>query len=555
VLSTGSLTAVRNNATFKYNVAFVPRNVRHRAPLGGAFMVMMMGLEPEKRKAAWDFLKWLTNAENLAQWSRFTGYFAPRKSSYDLPEMQAFTSEHPDAMVGLKQLACCGYPILQVYNSIAVRKALEDEGHALLNDETTAEKAAAAAQQKADEIMMPYTRTWSRHPSAAQGRAGEGLHAVVRAPYSQWQVLESFGEWAVRPAGDSMFRVAQITDLHVRPHEVLWRDMVPTNGLLTRAVDVLRGLDPAPDVVLVTGAAPEQGLEEEYAIAREILSGLPMPVLLIPGNHDHHANMRRAFAGHPHLPHEGAFLHYVVDDYPLRLIGLDTVRPGRIGGEMCEERLAWLSARLSEAPDEPTLLFGHHPPCRIGIDSLDAFAFEGDDAMGTVIARNPQVVAIVCGHVHRPIHVPWHGSVVTTTPSTALQFPVDLRANAPPSFDLEPPAFRIHLWSSETGLISHLCYVDSYPGPYPLSNPRDHAPSGAMADGRRLRSPHTVIAMAKRSELLIGIDAARPPGSRPVPPVHPCRRRAGAVRRAERPRPAHRAVPGGRVSGPRARRL
>jgi len=164
MLSTGSLTAVRKNAKFKYNVAFIPRNVRHKAPLGGAFMVIMKGLSPEKKKAAWDFLKWLTNAENLARWSRFTGYFGPRKSSYDLPVMKEFTAAHPDAVVGLDQLRLYGYPILQVYNSIAVRKALEDEMHALLNNKTTVEKAAAEAQKKANQIMAPYNKDHASAP-------------------------------------------------------------------------------------------------------------------------------------------------------------------------------------------------------------------------------------------------------------------------------------------------------------------------------------------------------------------------------------------------------
>ena len=32
------------------------------------------------RKAGWKFIKWLTSPETLGGWSRFTGYFAPRKS-------------------------------------------------------------------------------------------------------------------------------------------------------------------------------------------------------------------------------------------------------------------------------------------------------------------------------------------------------------------------------------------------------------------------------------------------------------------------------------------
>ena len=38
------------------------------------------------------------------------------------------------------------------------------------------------------------------------------------------------------------------------------------------------------------------------------------------------------------------FVQYVVDDYPVRLIALDTLDDGRIGGRLCAERLAWIAA-------------------------------------------------------------------------------------------------------------------------------------------------------------------------------------------------------------------
>ena len=45
------------------------------------------------------------------------------------------------------------------------------------------------------------------------------------------------------------------------------------------------------------------------------------------------------FADLNYLPIKSEFIHYVVDDYPLRLIALDTLHPGKAGGILCEERL------------------------------------------------------------------------------------------------------------------------------------------------------------------------------------------------------------------------
>jgi Icc protein len=44
-----------------------------------------------------------------------------------------------------------------------------------------------------------------------------------------------------------------------------------------------------------------------------------MPVFVIPGNHDTCEGMREAFGREGYLPRAG-FLHYAVEEYPLRIV-------------------------------------------------------------------------------------------------------------------------------------------------------------------------------------------------------------------------------------------
>jgi sn-glycerol 3-phosphate transport system substrate-binding protein len=155
VLSTGSLSFVRENMKTPYHVAFLPRALVNAAPIGGASLIIPKGNSPERQAAAWTLVKWLVSPEIAGGWSRFTGYFAPRIAAYDLPEMKQYMAKYPDAKVALDQLAYArGW--FSTYNTVAVRKALEDGVQAVLSGKTTPEDAVAAAQKQAEALMKPY---------------------------------------------------------------------------------------------------------------------------------------------------------------------------------------------------------------------------------------------------------------------------------------------------------------------------------------------------------------------------------------------------------------
>lgn len=261
--------------------------------------------------------------------------------------------------------------------------------------------------------------------------------------------------------------IAQISDMHVTAEGTLLYKRIDTAGYLERAVAHILGLDVRPDVVIATGDLVDGGKPEEYARLRRLLAPLPMSVYLIPGNHDARDPLRAAFADHAYLPKEG-FLHYAVEDWPLHLIGLDTLVPGKPYGALCEERLDWLSARLDERRGVPTLIFLHHPPFDCGIDAFDrAKLNEGGVAFADLVGRHGNVERVMCGHVHRPIQRRWAGTVASIASSTAHQATLDLQDGAPLSMMMEPPAIALHYWKAG-GLVTHVSYIGAYDGPTPF---------------------------------------------------------------------------------------
>ena len=260
--------------------------------------------------------------------------------------------------------------------------------------------------------------------------------------------------------------IAQITDFHIRPEGQLAYGRVDTAAFLTRAVARLAHLDPRPDAVVATGDLVDAGDPHEYAHLRRLLAPLALPLFVLPGNHDSRGALREAFRDHAYLPEDGDFIHYTVEDWPLRLIALDTTIPGEPGGRLCDRRLAWLDARLAEQPERPTLVMMHHPPMATGIAHMDAMGLEAPERLAQVLRRHGQVERMICGHVHRSIQASFAGKPASVAPSTAHQVMLDLKAEGKARYILEPAGFHLHLWRPGSGIVSHSACVDGFPGPF-----------------------------------------------------------------------------------------
>lgn len=153
--STGALSFVRANMKAPYRVAFVPRAILNAVPIGGGSLVIPQGNSPERQAAAWTLIQWMTSPAIAGRWSRFTGYFAPNRGAYDLPEMKEYLETYPDARVALDQLQYAR-PWFATYQTVPVRKALGDPVQAMLAGRMKPADVVVAAQKAADALLAPY---------------------------------------------------------------------------------------------------------------------------------------------------------------------------------------------------------------------------------------------------------------------------------------------------------------------------------------------------------------------------------------------------------------
>lgn len=251
--------------------------------------------------------------------------------------------------------------------------------------------------------------------------------------------------------------IAQITDTHILPPGQDWLQKPETkvNERLIRVVEHLNSLVPRPDVLLLTGDTTETGGKEAYQYLKEILQPVTMPLYIIPGNHDDREELRAAFSEEIYMPQNG-FIQYVIDDYPVRLIALDTHVPNEDHGLLCTNRLLWLKEKLRET-SKPTLIFMHHFPMKVGLRIFDNMLCHVEGDFENLIQSSPHVLGIVAGHYHKTCTCLFGGKICFVAPSVApshyFETAEDQHVSA---IDLVAPSFTLHQWMGGFQMISEV---------------------------------------------------------------------------------------------------
>jgi 3',5'-cyclic AMP phosphodiesterase CpdA len=255
--------------------------------------------------------------------------------------------------------------------------------------------------------------------------------------------------------------VAQISDLHVQGSKGATRNKSFDEAIALETCVAQLNAGPYPiDLVIATGDLVQRGRTREYEPLKEILNGLKAPYFLLPGNHDARDALRATFSEANYFADE-TFLQFELTEFPVRVLGLDTLKVGEHGGQLCPARLAWIEARLREQRDRSTLIAMHHPPFPSGLPHFDKLGFDGGEAFAHIISQAPQVERLICGHIHRPISVKFAGTTGTVAPASCYTY--EFALEDPQAFvaTREPPGFQVHVWTEET-LLTHTVPIGDF---------------------------------------------------------------------------------------------
>ena len=252
--------------------------------------------------------------------------------------------------------------------------------------------------------------------------------------------------------------IAQISDTHIALDTP---DADRRRGDFERTVADINALDPQPDVVVHTGDIVHNGRADEYAVAAAILAGLKAPLYVIPGNKDDRTNLRKAFAGAGYFSPGADFIDYAIEDFPVRLIGLDTLDPASNKGDFSSERIERLIRWIDAEATKPVAIFCHHPPFAVpvGPAPINFVRPEIMEELGAALQRSGRIAGVFSGHVHRETkgQIGKIPAVVVTCVATTLRY-----GDYPPEMK-SCPIYYVHHFDASRGFTTERRIVEAKP--------------------------------------------------------------------------------------------
>jgi 3',5'-cyclic-AMP phosphodiesterase len=243
-------------------------------------------------------------------------------------------------------------------------------------------------------------------------------------------------------------RIAQITDIHIGPHEGLYND-IDVRAKFKQALDHVQTYD--IDFIVLSGdLAIDFGELEAYKWVEKIMSAQKFPYIVMAGNHDSVDRMRSVFQ----IPDEqvkDGMLYFKKDlkDFPVYFLDSE---PDLVH----KNQLEWLENELLQESSE-ALLFMHHPPTLCGCQFMDRkYPLRNIAEVQSSLKRIKNIKHIFVGHYHTEKTVRFDDKIVYLTPATQMKI-----SQTNPDFEMEPQeaGWRFIEWDG-TRLKTEVKYVN-----------------------------------------------------------------------------------------------
>jgi len=105
-----------------------------------------------EKKAAWEFMKWMTDTEQTVPWSIASGYMPVTTAAVDSAEMKAFYEKEPNFKVAVDQLQY-GYPRPMAPGYKELQDVIQKELQRAMLGQASVDEALQTATDKGSKLL------------------------------------------------------------------------------------------------------------------------------------------------------------------------------------------------------------------------------------------------------------------------------------------------------------------------------------------------------------------------------------------------------------------
>ena len=208
-------------------------------------------------------------------------------------------------------------------------------------------------------------------------------------------------------------RLVQITDIHLQSEPGAMLYGVDTGVTLSRIIEAVSELSPAPDLIVATGDLAEDGSQATYRRLRETLLSAGIPVYVLAGNHDDIAEMHRTLAG--------GNIHFkgmeTIGDWAFMFVNSKV--EGESFGLIDQQEWMALETNLQSAGDKSVVLALHHSP--MPICSATGCQLRNAEELTNLAESHAAIKAVIGGHTHTAAEQKHSTHIQYTSPSGFAQ--------------------------------------------------------------------------------------------------------------------------------------
>ena len=190
----------------------------------------------------------------------------------------------------------------------------------------------------------------------------------------------------------------------------------PYNNLVS-VFEHIKYLQQKPELIIVSGDLSQDCTVESYKEIENFLSNSGINYKIFPGNHDDVDVINKVFK-----------CNWKRDkvDFSFELNGwyfyvLDSSLYPNPEGYLSNDQLDNFKKYLSKNNNKSLIVFMHHHPTEINSAWLDKMLLKNADEFNKIIDKNPQVKAVLFGHIHQVFDKKINNVYYQSAPSTAYQ--------------------------------------------------------------------------------------------------------------------------------------